>query len=91
MKTNWSKMFLELVQYRSREEDAGQEEAQGEASMCLVKDVEINHPKMSELELNHHKMSDQLLHELLKNGKAVEIRTVILVVMKKIITDGLQK
>ena len=52
MKTNWSKIFLELVQYRIREEDAGQEEAQGEASMCLVKDVEINHPKMSELELN---------------------------------------
>ena len=52
MKTNWSKKFLEMVQYRSREEDAGQEEAQGEASVCLVKDVEINHPKMSELELN---------------------------------------
>ena len=49
--------------------------------MCLVKDVE----------LNHHKMSDQLLHELLKREKAVEIRTVILVVMKKIITDELEK
>ena len=27
MKTNWSKTLLELAQYRSGEEDAGQEEA----------------------------------------------------------------
>ena len=49
--------------------------------MCLVKDVE----------LNHHKMSDQLLHKLLEEEEVVEIRMVILVVMKKIITNGLQK
>ena len=34
---------LELVQYRSGEEDIGQEESSGEASMCLVKDLELNH------------------------------------------------
>ena len=49
--------------------------------MCLVKEVE----------LNHHKMSDQLLHKSLKKEKVVEIRMVIKVAMKKIITDGLQK
>ena len=37
--------------------------------MCLMKDVELNHHKMSDLELNHHKMSDQLLYELLKKEK----------------------
>ena len=26
---------------------------------CLVKDVELNHHKMSDLELNHHKISNQ--------------------------------
>ena len=49
--------------------------------MCLVKDVE----------LNHHKMSDQLLYKVLEEEEVVEIRMVILVVMKKIITDGLHK
>ena len=59
--------------------------------MCLVKEVELTHHKMSDLELNHHKMNDQLLQELLKKEKAVEIRMMMLVVMKKIITNGLQK
>ena len=63
----------------------------GSINVCLVKDVELNCHKMSDLKLNHHKVSDQLLHELLKKEKAVELRTVILVVMKKIITDGLRK
>ena len=43
------------------------------------------------MELNHHKMSDQMLYELLKKEKAVQIRIVILVVMKKIITNGPEK
>ena len=59
--------------------------------MCLMKNVELNHHEMSDLELNHHKMSDQLHQKLLKKKKAVEIRIVILVVMKKIITHGPQK
>ena len=63
----------------------------GSINVCLVKDVELNCHKMSDLKLNHNKMSDQLLHELLKKEKAVELRMVILVVMKKLITDGLQK
>ena len=36
-------------------------------------------------------MNDQLLQELLKKEKAVEIRMMMLVVMKKIITNELQK
>ena len=59
--------------------------------MCMMKLVELSHHKMRDLKLNQHKMRDKLLHELLKKNKAVEITTVILVVTKKIITDGLQK
>ena len=57
----------------------------------MMKLVELSHHKMRDLKLNHHKMRDKLLHELLKKNKAVEITTVILVVTKKIITDGPQK
>ena len=52
---------------------------------------ELNHHKMNDLELNHHKMRDQLLHELLQKEKSVQIEMMILVVMKKIIIDGLEK
>ena len=63
----------------------------GGARIFLVKGMERNHHKISHLEFNHQMMNDQLLHELLKREKAAEIRTVILVEIKKKITDGLQK
>ena len=55
-----------------------------------MKDLELNHYKMSDLELNHQNMSNQLLHELQKKENAEEMRTVILVVMKRIIKQNPQ-
>ena len=50
------------------------------------------HPPQDErLGTQPPQMNDQLLQELLKKEKAVEIRMMMLVVMKKIITNGLQK